>query len=71
MPRRRLQKRPSTPTLKIHTIDYMKNHTKSFEYTIGVLAVLEAQVRQEIQRLGGNDMLQGIIDSLHVEAGPS
>jgi geranylgeranyl diphosphate synthase type 3 len=63
-----LQKRPSTPTLKIHTIEYLKNHTKSFEYTHTVLSNLEAQARQEIARLGGNKGLERIIDLLHVDA---
>lgn len=39
-----LQKRPTTPTLKLHTISYLRDHTKSFEYTLGVLERLEAQV---------------------------
>ncbi|KAF8152907.1 isoprenoid synthase domain-containing protein [Crassisporium funariophilum] len=63
-----LQKRPTTPTLKIHVIDYLKNETKSFEYTLSVLANLEAQTRTEIARLGGNDLLEAIIDMLHVDA---
>lgn len=62
-----LQKRPASPTLKIHTINYLKNHTKSFEYTLSVLDNLEAQTRHEIQRLGGNLGLEKIMDLLHVE----
>lgn len=61
-----LQKRPTTPTLKIHTINYLKNETKSFDYTLSVLANLEAQTRAEIARLGGNKGLEGIMDLLHV-----
>lgn len=63
-----LQQRPSTPTLKIHTIDYLKNHTKSFEYTLSVLDTLENQMRCEIRRLGGNPGLEQLIDMLHVDA---
>jgi len=63
-----LQKRPSSPTLKIHTINYLKNQTKSFEYTLSVLDNLEAQTRREIQRLGGNQGLEKIMDRLHVDA---
>ncbi|KAF9461847.1 isoprenoid synthase domain-containing protein [Collybia nuda] len=63
-----LQKRPASPTLKIHTINYLRNHTKSFEYTLSVLHNLEAQTRQEIQRLGGNKGLEKIMDLLHVDA---
>ncbi|KAI0937773.1 hypothetical protein AcW1_003845 [Taiwanofungus camphoratus] len=62
-----LQKRPSTPTLKLHTVLYLRQHTKSFDYTIGVLRSLEKQIRDEITRLGGNQGLEKIIDALHVE----
>ncbi|KAI0667097.1 terpenoid synthase [Trametes maxima] len=62
-----LQKRPTTPTLKKHTISYLKEHTKSFDYTIGVMDDLEAQIREEIARLGGNQRLEKIMDALHVE----
>lgn len=63
-----LQQRPSTPTLKIHTIDYLKNHTKSLDYTLSVLDTLETQMRLELQRLGGNPGLEKLIDMLHVDA---
>jgi len=62
-----LQKRPTTPTLKLSTIAYLKNETKSFEYTLGVLRTLESRIRGEIQKLGGNLGLEAIIDMLHVE----
>ena len=61
-----LQKRPSTPTLKIHAIEYLKTHTQSFEYTQRVLETLEGQVRDEIGRLGGNRGLSALVDYLHV-----
>ncbi|KAI4527993.1 isoprenoid synthase domain-containing protein [Schizophyllum commune] len=62
-----LQKRPATPTLKIHTISYLKDRTKSFEYTLDVLDSLEKQMRQEIDRLGGNPSLMKIVDLLSVD----
>ncbi|KAI5897094.1 terpenoid synthase [Schizophyllum commune H4-8] len=62
-----LQKRPATPTLKIHTISYLKDRTKSFEYTFDVLDSLERQMRQEIDRLGGNPSLMKIVDLLSVD----
>ncbi|KZT03955.1 terpenoid synthase [Laetiporus sulphureus 93-53] len=62
-----LQKRPTTPTLKHHTVAYLRNHTKSFDYTVGVLRSLEKQIRSEIARLGGNKGLEKIMDALHVE----
>ena len=58
-----LQKRPTTPTLKIH----LKDHTKSFEYTVSVLRVIEAKTRFEIAKLGGNVGLDRIMDLLHVD----
>lgn len=61
-----LQKRPATPTLKRHTIAYLRNHTKSFEYTRKVLTTLERQAREEIARLGGNPGLESIMDAMHV-----
>ncbi|KAF8058582.1 isoprenoid synthase domain-containing protein [Lyophyllum atratum] len=61
-----LQKRPSSPTLKIHTINYLAHHTRSFAYTHSVLASLEAQIRAEIGRLGGNEGLEGIMERLSV-----
>ncbi|TDL22985.1 terpenoid synthase [Rickenella mellea] len=61
-----LQKRPSTPTLKRHTIEYLARHTKSFAYTLAVLRTLEAQTRAEIARLGGNEKLEAIVDLLSV-----
>ncbi|KAI0710311.1 terpenoid synthase [Cerioporus squamosus] len=62
-----LQKRPTTPTLKKHTINYLRDHTKSFDYTLGVMDELEAQVKAEIARLGGNPKLEKIMGALHVE----
>lgn len=61
-----LQKRPATPTLKRHTIAYLRDHTKSFVYTRKVLITLERQAREEIARLGGNAGLEAIIDIMHV-----
>ncbi|KAK7691325.1 hypothetical protein QCA50_004719 [Cerrena zonata] len=63
-----LQKRPTTPTLKKHAIGYLRDHTKSFVYTIKVLASLEKDIRDEVSKLGGNSALETIIDALHVES---
>lgn len=63
-----LQKRPKTPTLKHHTINYLRDTTKSFDYTLAVLKKLEQQARAELERLGGNPMLSAILDKLHVDA---
>ncbi|KAJ7100598.1 isoprenoid synthase domain-containing protein [Mycena belliarum] len=59
-----LQKRPRTPTLKVHTISYLEKHTNSFSYTRSVLKNLEQQIRAEVARLGGNKGLETIINAL-------
>ncbi|KAG6884722.1 hypothetical protein C0993_008703 [Termitomyces sp. T159_Od127] len=61
-----LQKRPTSPTLKSHIIEYMRTHTRSFEYTFAVLETLEAQTREEIRKLGGNVKLEEIMNLLSV-----
>lgn len=63
-----LQKRPSTPTTKQYVIDYMRDRTKSFQYTWKVLDALERQAREEIQRLGGNPKLEALMNLLAVPA---
>ncbi|EMD33194.1 hypothetical protein CERSUDRAFT_160767 [Gelatoporia subvermispora B] len=62
-----LQKRPTTPTLKKYTIAYLRDHTKSFDYSARVLRNLEKQIRSEISRLGGNEGLEAIMDALQVK----
>ncbi|KAF9222343.1 terpenoid synthase [Gyrodon lividus] len=62
-----LQKRPTTPTLKHHTISHLRDKTHSFDYTLKVMKALEQEVRQEIARLGGNSQLDAILTALHVE----
>ncbi|KAI0821181.1 isoprenoid synthase domain-containing protein [Irpex lacteus] len=61
-----LQKRPTTPTLKKHTINFLRDHTQSFAYTRSVMSTLEKQVYDEIHRLGGNHGLEQIMKALHV-----
>ncbi|KAG2039581.1 terpenoid synthase [Suillus americanus] len=62
-----LRKRPKTPTLKHHAIEYLRNTTKSFDYTLAVLKKLEHQASRELERLGGNPMLSALLDKLHVD----
>ncbi|KAF8435183.1 farnesyltranstransferase [Boletus edulis BED1] len=62
-----LQKRPTTPTLKHHTISHLRNQTGSFSYTLKIMKALEREVQQEIARLGGNIQLEAILATLHVE----
>ena len=61
-----LQKRPSTPTTKQYVVDYMRDRTKSFQYTWKVIDTLERQAREEIRRLGGNPKLEALMDMLAV-----
>ncbi|KAJ7155536.1 isoprenoid synthase domain-containing protein [Mycena crocata] len=61
-----LQKRPTTPTLKIHTIAYLKSHTRSFEYTLAVLTRFEKEIDTELERLGGNPSLKELMEKFHV-----
>lgn len=62
-----LQKRPDSPTLKKHAISYLSERTKSFDYTLDVMAKLEKQIFDEISHLGGNEKLVKIMHTLHVE----
>ncbi|KAK6966826.1 isoprenoid synthase domain-containing protein [Favolaschia claudopus] len=60
-----LKQRPTDPSEKIPIIDYLKAETHSLAYTQNVLEILERQARDEIGRVGGNPMLEKIIDALH------
>jgi len=53
--------------MKHYAVAYMRDHTESFKYTRSVLTTLERQCREEIQRLGGNPMLEAIIDVLSLD----
>ncbi|EIM91052.1 terpenoid synthase [Stereum hirsutum FP-91666 SS1] len=61
-----LEKRPTSPTYKVHAITYLKSTTKSFEYTHGVLQKLEKQIMTEIGLLGGNEHLSVLLNCLRV-----
>ncbi|KAL1698621.1 isoprenoid synthase domain-containing protein [Schizophyllum commune] len=62
-----LKQRPTTPTLKVKAIDYLTDVTKSYDYTVEVMQKLEDQTRAEIKRLGGNEILETLVDYLHVD----
>lgn len=61
-----LQKRTTSRSLKLHTVNYLRTHTRSFEYTRGVLETLRKQIEEEIRSLGGNKMLEKIMEALGV-----
>ncbi|KAG6883983.1 hypothetical protein C0993_002312 [Termitomyces sp. T159_Od127] len=60
-----LQKRSEAGDMKKHVIQYMRTKTKSFEYTESVLNGITNQMREEIERLGGNTGLTSIIEALN------
>ena len=59
-----LQKRPTTPTLKKHVINYLANSTQSFVYTLSVMETFRSKVIHEIERLGGNPRMDAIVELL-------
>ena len=62
-----LKQRPTTPTLKVKAIDHLTDVTKSYDYTVEVMQKLEDQTRAEMKRLGGNEILETLINYLHVD----
>lgn len=52
--------------MKHYAVKYMRDHTASFAYTMGVLDKLDRQARDEVARLGGNPKLEAILDALKV-----
>jgi geranylgeranyl diphosphate synthase type 3 len=64
-----LQKRTTNNALKAHTVNYLKTQTKSFEYTRKVLHEIYAQTEDEVKRLGGNKLLEKILEKLGVPEG--
>ena len=65
-----LQKRTTSVSLKAHIVAYLKNETRSFDYTREVMVTLERQVHEEIDRLGGNRGLEAILKMLYVPPAP-
>jgi geranylgeranyl diphosphate synthase type 3 len=61
-----LQKRTTSLSLKLHTVNHLKNHTKSFTYTRSVLQTIYAQIEEEVKSLGGNELLEKILGMLGV-----
>lgn len=59
-----IRERPKTPTLKKKAIGYMKDRSKSFEYTLEVLRTMQKLADAEVQRLGGNPRLEKLLDML-------
>ncbi|KDR74415.1 hypothetical protein GALMADRAFT_123871 [Galerina marginata CBS 339.88] len=64
-----LQKRPSTPTMKVYAINHLRSQTRSFEYSEHVLNELETRIKAVIEVLGGNQGLLKIVGLLSVKKG--
>jgi geranylgeranyl diphosphate synthase type 3 len=58
-----LKQRTTDIDLKKHFLQVLED-TGSFAYTVKVLSELETKALQEIERLGGNEILEQIIDKL-------
>lgn len=65
-----LQKKTTSVSLKRHAVEYLDKHTHSFEYTRSVLRKLLGQIEEELARLGGNNLLEGILKALKLPEGP-
>jgi len=61
-----LQKRPTMPAFKNYAISYLRSNTRSFNYTLDVLRTLERLTFVEMERLGENPLLVGIMDHIRV-----
>ncbi|WVQ79616.1 hypothetical protein IAT38_001716 [Cryptococcus sp. DSM 104549] len=62
-----LQKKTTSVNLKVHTVEYLRDHTKSFAYTRKVLVELQRQILDEIRDLGGNGPLEKVVVGLSVD----
>ncbi|KAI6111948.1 isoprenoid synthase domain-containing protein [Pisolithus croceorrhizus] len=60
-----LRQRPKTPTLKHHAIAYLRDTTHSIDYTLSVMRSLRKQIREETTKLGGNPILETLLEKLH------
>ena len=63
-----LKQRTTSEDLKLYCIQYMRSETQSFAVTLAVLRELDAAIRKEIERLGGNKGLIEILDRLRLDS---
>ena len=63
-----LRKKTKDVAVKKYAIELMKN-AGAFTYTLDYLKMLETKAFEEIQRLGGNPLLEAIIRRLSVTDG--
>ncbi|WWC85164.1 uncharacterized protein L201_000021 [Kwoniella dendrophila CBS 6074] len=62
-----LQKKTNSHSLKKHVVDYLRDETKSFEYTKRIIVDLQNQIEDEIKDLGGNPPLEKALKSLSLK----
>jgi geranylgeranyl diphosphate synthase, type III len=63
-----LKQRTTSEDLQLYCIQYMRDETQSFAITLTVLRELDAGIRKEIERLGGNKGLTEILDRLRLDS---
>lgn len=61
-----LKQRTKDNDLKYYVVDYLVNHTHSAEFTKQVLEQIHEQILQEINNLGGNELLIEILNGLKI-----
>ncbi|WVR04918.1 hypothetical protein IAU60_001930 [Kwoniella sp. DSM 27419] len=57
-------KRTQSYSLKHNTVVYLREHTKSLDYTKKVIITLQEQILEEIASLGGNGPLEKVVGAL-------
>ncbi|WVF72522.1 hypothetical protein IAT40_007339 [Kwoniella sp. CBS 6097] len=61
-----LQKKTTSVSLKLNTVEYLRHHTRSFDYTRKIIIDLQQQILDEIRDLGGNKPLEKVVAALAV-----
>lgn len=61
-----LKQRTKDNDLKYYVVDYLVNHTHSAKFTKQVLEQIHEQILQEINNLGGNELLIEILNGLKI-----
>ncbi|KAH8806682.1 terpenoid synthase [Flagelloscypha sp. PMI_526] len=62
-----LAKHTDDTGLKLEVVAYMRNTTKSIEYSRSIVSKVEQELISEIEAMGGNEKLMKIVRLLHLE----